>query len=210
MLPMLRYMVPALCAAALLISMVAIAEQGRAINAADLLKELGDMVKTIPNSKDDCQARLREISEWQKKKLKEIQSQEEKGNTEARAAKEKKAGETIDVSILEPKEGTTVSVMPEVKGTVSDPKTAVWLVVHPIGIPDYWFQPEAAVKKDGTWSAQPNIGRPGNIDKDKKFELRAVANPAIANPKEELREGLVLHGWPKGDGISGIVVVTRE
>ncbi len=109
------------------------------------------------------------------------------------------------VSITSPVDGSSVGERPVVEGMVGDPKATVWVVVHPLEISDYWVQPRLSVRETGSWKVQINIGRPGRIDVGKLFEIRAVANP-----KMDLREGLVLDRWPESAAMSELVEVTRK
>jgi hypothetical protein len=94
---------------------------------------------------------------------------------------------------------------PIVEGSVSDPTAVVWVVVHPLEVSDYWVQPSVTVRNKGAWKVQVHIGRPGNLDIRKIFEMRAVANP-----KDKLHEGEVLSGWPGAEAISDVIEVTRK
>lgn len=112
--------------------------------------------------------------------------------------------EGLKVEISSPKNETEVIERPIVKGIVSDPGADVWVIVHPMEVSDYWVQPRVTVRKSGEWKVMIHIGRPGK-DVGKHFEIMAVANP-----KEKLKEGLVLNYWPKADARSEIVEVIRK
>jgi hypothetical protein len=49
------------------------------------------------------------------------------------------------------------------------------------------------------------VGRPGNVDVGKQFEIMA-----IANPKRPLKEGELLSFWPDAESRSEPVKVTRR
>ena len=82
---------------------------------------------------------------------------------------------------------------------------AVRVVAHPMETGSYWVQPNVSVKTDGTWKVIIYIGRPGDVDVGKQFEIMAVANPKIS-----LKEGDVLDEWPDAEFKSQVVEVTRE
>ncbi len=111
----------------------------------------------------------------------------------------------LEIAISTPADGSSVVERPIVAGTVTRPDAAVWVVVHPLAVSDYWVQPAVSVRKDGTWKLQIYIGRPGNVDLGKHFEIRAVANP-----NAPLREGLVLPGWPEAEAMSDLAEVVRK
>jgi len=114
----------------------------------------------------------------------------------------------LDVRITSPADDATVSEQPVVEGKVSDPRAEVWVVVHVLETgenSDYWVQPQAAVKPDGTWTARIYVGEPGGEDVGKAFVLMAVANP-----KEPLESGNVLEGWPGAAAQSNVVEVVRK
>jgi hypothetical protein len=114
----------------------------------------------------------------------------------------------VEVRISSPKENAAVPEQPVVQGTVWDARAAVWVVVHPLEAEpntDYWVQPQAEVKEDGTWTAEIYVGDPGNEDVGKQFLIMAVANP-----KQELTDDDVLTAWPPAEAQSNIVSVTRK
>jgi hypothetical protein len=113
--------------------------------------------------------------------------------------------EPLKVEITSPSSQSSVPQRPIVEGLVSDPAANVWVVVHPLEVSDYWVQPLATVGTKGSWKAQIHIGRPGDLDVGKTFEIRAVANP-----KKNLQEGMILPGWPEAGAISDVVEVTRR
>jgi hypothetical protein len=113
--------------------------------------------------------------------------------------------QTLSVELIAPTEASQVDERPIVEGLVSDPKSEVWVIVHPLEVSDYWVQPRATVRQGGKWKVKIYIGRPGVADVGKSFEIRAVANP-LAN----IKEGDILDNWPQADAISDVVEVTRR
>ncbi|MEW6571972.1 MAG: hypothetical protein AB1390_12540 [Nitrospirota bacterium] len=111
---------------------------------------------------------------------------------------------TTDLEISEPVSGG-VKWRPLVEGRVTDPKAEVWVIVHPVGLSSYWIQPSVTVRRDGTWRVPVYIGRAGDIDIGKEFEIMA-----IAEPKERLTEGQVFSEWPKAKWRSDIITVVRR
>jgi hypothetical protein len=115
------------------------------------------------------------------------------------------AGER-SLRIIAPADGESVGWQPLVEGTVKDPGTKIWVVVHPTETREYWVQPPVDVEEDGTWSVQIYIGRSGNVDRGKVFRIRAVACPC----SEKLHEGKVLAGFPRGKWNSQTIKVKRQ
>ena len=114
----------------------------------------------------------------------------------------------VEVRISSPADNATVPEQPVVEGTVSDARATVWVVVHPLETAvntEYWVQPQATLKGDGTWTAEIYVGDPGVEDKGKRFLLMAVANP-----KQALTDDDVLATWPAAAAQSNIVSVTRK
>lgn len=109
------------------------------------------------------------------------------------------------IRITTPIEGQNVSWRDIVKGTLDDPHSTVWVVVHPVGLSAYWVQPPPSVSKDGTWKTQVYFGRAGNIDIGKQFEIMAVVNP-----KEKMGEGYIFNTWPEAEARSKVVTVIRK
>ena len=110
-----------------------------------------------------------------------------------------------NINITEPKDGDSVPWRPYVKGTVSDPDSEMWVIVHPMDVSDYWVQPRLSVKREGSWKVKIYIGQPGYSDVGKQFEIRAVANPT-----RKLNEGDVLKYWPEANWKSQIIEVIRK
>ena len=113
--------------------------------------------------------------------------------------------EDITISIKSPKDGDKVLNRPLVTGTVSDPNAAVWVIVHPLEVSDYWVQPAVSVRSNGSWKVMIYIGRPGSTDINKTFEIKAVVNP-----HSTLREGQVLSNWPEAKTTSELIEVIRK
>lgn len=109
------------------------------------------------------------------------------------------------IRITEPKDGDLVGYRPYIQGTVADPDAEVWVIVHPINLSAYWVQPSVSVKGDGTWKVELYMGRAGDIDVGKQFEILAVANP-----KAMLNEADVLSSWPNAQWNSQVIKVTRR
>lgn len=114
-------------------------------------------------------------------------------------------GRQASVEIFTPKDGALVDSRLLVEGKSSSPDAEVWVIVHPTEVSNYWIQPRVTVRGNGQWTVQVYVGRPGDIDMTKKFELLAVANP-----KEHLREGEVLASWPEAEAHSDAIVVIRK
>ena len=157
------------------------------INARNLLIELGSMLVQMPETEEECQALLNQIKTWQEKQLKELETPK------------------ALLRITAPLDKTDVPNRPLVEGKVADPNAKVWIIVHPMEVSDYWVQPKISVKNDGTWRTIIYIGRPGEIDVGKMFELMAVADPKV-----KLKEGDVLSGWPDARWKSQIIEVIRK
>jgi len=104
-----------------------------------------------------------------------------------------------------PKDGNQVESRLYVGGSGAAPKDTVWLIVHPEEGGAYWVQPPVAVRENGTWNVHAYIGRAGNLDVGKRFELLSIANPTTP-----LSEGQVLDRWPEAEARSNVVGVVRQ
>ena len=125
---------------------------------------------------------------------------------ESRALPNIEQTQSPKVWITEPKNRDTVPERPYVAGKVSNANAAIWVVVHPMQVADYWVQPQLTVHRDdGTWRVGVYIGRPGTVDAGKHYEIMA-----IANPKRPLKEGDVLRFWPDAESKSEVVEVVRK
>jgi hypothetical protein len=79
------------------------------------------------------------------------------------------------------------------------------MIVHPSLVADYWVQAGPTVRADGKWRVSAYVGRPGNVDVGKHFEIMAVANP-----KRPLKEGDILPYWPEAASKSQLIEVVRK
>jgi hypothetical protein len=111
----------------------------------------------------------------------------------------------LSLWVNSPTERAQVSEQTVVEGTVSDPKAKVWVFVHQVGMSDYWPQPGVSVQANGTWKGTIYIGRPGQSDVGKQYEIMAVANP-----KANLKHDSVLKGWPEAQARSPVIEVIRK
>jgi len=186
----------------------AAAQEGKAetVEARGVLTELGSMLKSIPDSKEKCEALLKDIKSWQEKKLKELDAKESVASgPSARVSSGSETGR-IKVVITEPGNDVQLPEISGIEGTVSNPKATMTVVVYPVGTGQYWVQADTQVdSQTGNWRGSMYCGRPGDIDKGKPYEIRAFANPS-----ESLPEGKVLSGWPKAEGASATIHATRK
>ena len=97
---------------------------------------------------------------------------------------------TVEITALSP--DSRVPYRPFVEGRVSNPNAAVWVVIHPLAVSNYWVQPRVSVHQNGLWTVQVYIGEPGSKHIGQRFEIRA-----FANPKGKLHEGDILTDWPR-------------
>ena len=109
------------------------------------------------------------------------------------------------IRITTPTDNEQVVERPIVEGTVSDPKATVWVIVHPMDVATYWVQPSVTLREGGRWRVQIYIGRPGAADLGKHFEIMAVANP-----RNRLKDGDQLIGWPEAQWKSQVIEVLRK
>ena len=124
---------------------------------------------------------------------------------ESRALPKVRQTQNSQVWITEPKNRDEVPERQYIEGKVSNATAAVWLVIHPMDVTDYWVQPQLTVHQDGTWQVDGYVGRPGNTDVGKRYEIMA-----IANPKRPLKEGDKLRFWPDAESKSEVVEVVRK
>jgi uncharacterized protein YoxC len=109
------------------------------------------------------------------------------------------------IEILSPQNDSQAGDRAFVEGTISGYNGKVWVVVHPVGTSAFWVQPNADITENGKWSVNVYLGRPGNIDIGKRFEIMAVANPA-----QEIRTGIILENWPEAGWRSQVINVVRK
>jgi len=115
------------------------------------------------------------------------------------------AVQAIKISITAPHDNAEVDRPAKTQGTVARPDAQVYIIVHPVGVPEYWVQPKAFVHKDGKWTAMVYLGRPDTSNPDKQYELMA-----IADPENSIKAGDMLKKWPGSKWRSHIVRVKRK
>ena len=152
-----------------------------------LLTELGKMLDQIPDTKEECQALLKRVKEWQTTRLKQLQQGQKA------------------LAITSPAPNAKAGARAMVEGTVGDATATVWVIVHPLEVSDYWVQPRVTVKEDGTWKVMAYFGEAGRAHQGKRFEIMAVRNP-----KKRLSEGNKLAFWPEAEQASEVVEVIRN
>ena len=111
----------------------------------------------------------------------------------------------LQIQISVPEDGSRVIHRPDVAGMVSDPLAEIWVIVRPRDTSEFWVQPPVTIQDDGSWINKIYIGNPGSDEIGMDFEIRAFANPTT-----ELREGLRLPNWPRGEARSPVVTVVRR
>lgn len=114
------------------------------------------------------------------------------------------AGTRRSVRISAPSNNARVAERVYVQGTVSPRNTTVVVVVHPLDTSGYWVQPKPTTRSDGRWKVQVYIGRPGQADIGKHFEIQAFIN--VITP---VKEGDVLSDWPETSNRSDVIEVQR-
>lgn len=112
---------------------------------------------------------------------------------------------TGQIQIISPYDGSQVGARIYVEGTVSAPSAKIWLIIHPMNVSAYWVQQNVSVRKDGTWKVMAYLGRGGNLDIAREFEIMAVAYP-----EKGLHEGKILSQWPEARWNSQVISVTRQ
>ncbi|MDD5422617.1 MAG: hypothetical protein PHT32_04245 [Candidatus Omnitrophica bacterium] len=109
------------------------------------------------------------------------------------------------IRIVSPRPGEYVDRRPLVEGTAKASGVTIWTVVRSKTTGDYWVQPKARTKAGGDWGSLIFVGRPGNKDVGRRYEIMAVGNPAVG-----LKEGDVLDTWPEAEYISQMIEVVRR
>jgi hypothetical protein len=109
------------------------------------------------------------------------------------------------LSITSPHDREVVDRRPVVSGRVSTPNVSVWVIVHPMESSSYWVQPPTSMHADGVWGVQIYVGSQKTLDEGKQFEIMAVANPKL-----DLQEGMILDRWPVAEQISPVIQVERR
>jgi len=115
------------------------------------------------------------------------------------------AVQDIKISITSPQDNAEIDRPARTEGIVSDPDAQVHIIVHPVGVPEYWVQPRAFVHEDGKWTAKVYLGRPDISNPDKQYELMA-----IADPEQPVKVGDMLKEWPGSKWRSHIIRVKRR
>jgi hypothetical protein len=111
----------------------------------------------------------------------------------------------LKIVITAPCNETKVAQRHFVEGVVSDSNAQVLVVIHPMENADYWVQPNVTVRDKGKWKVLSYFGEPGAQHSGKHYEVQS-----FVNPKDTLREGQLLSGWPQAESKSQPIEVIRE
>ena len=109
------------------------------------------------------------------------------------------------IILTAPCDGTRVNQRDFAEGIISDPNAHVVVVVHTMEVADFWVQPSVTVREGGKWKVLCYFGEPGPQHSGKHYEVMA-----LVNPKEKLREGQLLSGWPEAESKSQVIEVVRQ
>ncbi|MEZ0483270.1 hypothetical protein [Fibrella aquatica] len=102
-----------------------------------------------------------------------------------------------------PANGMTVPRIMIAEGRVNDAEM-VWLVIRPVGKPEYYVQAPIKVADDGTWKGPIYTGNGDSRSVGVRFLVRA-----FVNPKKPLIEEQIIYAWPQAELSSDIVEVVR-
>ncbi len=114
-----------------------------------------------------------------------------------------KALENVQIKIESPQQSSEVSLESTVRGTVSDPKVRVYVLVHPLKTNQWWVQRSPSpTNQDGSWRTSCFLGTETE-GMNEEFELLALATT------ESLTEGQIFKELPQCGKRSDIVTVKR-
>lgn len=108
------------------------------------------------------------------------------------------------IEITWPASGAKVLWNFVIHGTVRGPKDAVWVIVNPYRVGQFWVQPPAVVRDNGAWTCEIFVGVGGPFNRGIEFDIHA-----IANPQRQLARGVVLSHLPDAEAVSPTVRVVR-
>ena len=111
----------------------------------------------------------------------------------------------MKIVITAPCNDTKVTLRHFVEGVVSDSNAKVLVVIHQMETADYWVQPNVTVRDKGKWKVLCYFDQPGAQQSGKHYEVQS-----FVNPKETLRDGQLLLGWPEAESKSQSIEVVRE
>lgn len=110
----------------------------------------------------------------------------------------------LQVVITSPTTNTTVEMVDQIRGYVSDPTAKVWLVIHPLQSSDCWIQQAVIVEADGSWASMARFGENNSAHRGLPYEIRALANPI-----QTLSKGRTAC-WPSAKAVSRALYVRRS
>lgn len=113
--------------------------------------------------------------------------------------------DALTVGINSPSTGKAVPWRACVFGKVSNPKSSVFVVVHPKRESTYYVEPQPTIQSSGEFSTMVYFAEEGAEYNGERFEVRAVAGP-----KGAMHEGQELASWPSAAAISDVIEVVRS
>jgi hypothetical protein len=115
------------------------------------------------------------------------------------------AGQEPSLRIVSPAAGAAVERHTEVTLEAEGLRGQPVVLVHPSGTPEYWVQPRLRQVGRNRWTTLIYVGRPGDVDAGREFEILAVVQGTVP-----LVEGQALQDWPASELRSAIVRVRRK
>ncbi len=119
---------------------------------------------------------------------------------------------TIEVNITNPSGGDNVTMRYVVKGTVSDPSSRIYVIVHPLLRTDMWVSYPSMVSPDGKWQDDVYFGTE-TLGIDEQYEITAIATNenflVTLATGNFLHEGQIIPTLPRNTNKADVVTVFR-
>lgn len=118
----------------------------------------------------------------------------------------------ISISITTPRDGSDAGMRQLVAGKVDDPRSRVYVLVHPLAVRQIWVQNPPVIGSDGKWQTYIGCGTE-SLGLREKYEVIAIASNenylVTLATGNLLREGKVLERLPRNTNVSNIATVRR-
>jgi hypothetical protein len=120
--------------------------------------------------------------------------------------------EPIKIIITNPSDGDNVTMRHIIKGTVSDPAAQVYVIVHPLSIPEMWVSYPSMVSPDGKWQDEVYFGTE-TLGIGEQYELTATATNenffVTLATGNFFREGQTMSSIPRNTNKANVITVFR-
>lgn len=119
----------------------------------------------------------------------------------------------VEITIADPHNDGAVTMRYLIQGSVSNPHSRVYVMVHPLTVPEMWVQNPPVVGADGSWQTYAYFGTT-TLGLGDQYEVVAIASDenflVTLATGNYLKEGQIIQNLPRNTNRSEVVTVQRS